>query len=56
MANLLNWSLVVLVIALIVAIVWFSIAGISTLWLVILLIVIAIILIIMGRHRRWLKL
>lgn len=56
MANLVNWSIVVLIIALIVIIAGVSIAGIPTQWLIIILIVIAIILILMGRHRRWLRL
>jgi uncharacterized membrane protein len=54
MAKLLNWTTVLLILAIIVAIAGVSFFGISTQWLVIILIVLALIsIIIMGRHRRW---
>ena len=54
MAKLLNWAIILLIIALILGIFGVSILGIPTMWLVILFIVLAIIAIIFGRHRRWL--
>jgi uncharacterized membrane protein len=54
MAKLLNWTTVLLILALIVAIAGVSFMGMSTQWLVIILIALALIsIIIMGRHRRW---
>ncbi len=53
MAKLLNWAIVLLILAIIVAIAGVSILGISTQWLIVIFIVLAIILIIMGRRRHW---
>ena len=53
MAKLLNWTTVLLVLALIVAIAGVSFLGMSTQWLVIGLIVLALVsIVIMARHRR----
>jgi uncharacterized membrane protein len=54
MAKLLNWTTVLLILALVVAIARVSFLGLSNQLLVIILIVLALIsIIIMGRHRRW---
>lgn len=53
-SKLLNWAIVFLVLALVVAIIGVNLLGVSSQWLVIILIVLAIISILMGRHRRWL--
>lgn len=54
MAKLLNWAIIFLIIALILAVLGVSFLGIPAQWLVILFIVLAIVSIILGRHRRWL--
>ena len=53
MVKLLNWTTVLLILALIVAIARVSFLGLSNQLLVIILIVLALISIIMGQHRRW---
>ena len=54
MAKLFNWTTVLLILALIVAIAGVSFLGMSTQWLVIILIALALVSIaIMGHHRRW---
>ena len=54
MAKLLNWTTVLLVLALIVAITGVRFLGMSTQWLVIILIALALVsIIIVGHHRRW---
>ena len=54
MAKLLNWTTVLLILALIVAIAGVSFLGMSTQWLVIILIALALVSVtIMGHHRRW---
>ena len=52
MAKLLNWTTVLLILALVVAIAGVSFLGMSTQWLVIILIVLALVsIVIMGQHR-----
>ena len=54
MAKLFNWTTVLLILALIVAIAGVSFLGMSTQWLVIILIALALVsIIIVGHHRRW---
>ena len=54
MAKLLNWTTVLLILALIVAIAGVSFLSMSTQWLVIILIALALVsIVIMGQHRRW---
>jgi hypothetical protein len=54
MAKLLNWTTVLLILALIVAIAGVSFLGMSTQWLVIILIALALVsIVIMGQYRRW---
>lgn len=54
MAKMLNWAIIFLIIALILAILGISFLGIAAQWLVVLFIVLALVSIILGRHRRWL--
>ena len=52
MAKLLNWTTVLLILALVVAIAGVSFLGMSNQWLVIILIVLALVsIVIMGQHR-----
>jgi phosphatidylglycerophosphate synthase len=54
MAKLLNWTTVLLILALIVAIAGVSFLSMSTQWLVIILIALALVsIVIMGQHRHW---